>query len=111
MELFAVFVVPHFFGLVLSFEVYRPRVPVVFLPRNIAAPFQEQDALAGGSQLMRQGAGAGADNDYIEMVLRGHIFTPFRQRLVVLPRLYGGQSLRSSVIPLRLGWRDPSSQG
>src|SRR5262249_11030547 len=92
MELFAVLIVPHFFGLVLSFEVYRPRVPVVFLPRNVAAAFQEQNALAGGSQLMRQGAaaGAGADNDYIEMVLRGHIFTPFRQRLVVLPRLYGG---------------------
>src|SRR5215510_14530650 len=53
MELSAVFVVPHFFGLVLSFEVYRPRIPVVFLPRNVATAFQEQNALAGGSQLMR----------------------------------------------------------
>src|SRR5215813_3870641 len=92
MELFAVFVVPDLLGLVLSLEIHSAGIPVVFLPRNVAAAFQEQNALAGGSQLMRQGAaaGAGADNDDIEMVLRGHIFTPFRQRLVVLPRLYGG---------------------
>src|SRR5262245_23117766 len=39
MELSAVFVVPHFFGLVLSFEVYRSRVQVVFLPRTVAPGF------------------------------------------------------------------------
>src|SRR5262245_40886371 len=75
MDILAILVVPHFFRLILSFEVYRPRVPVVFLPRNIAAPFQEQDPLAGGREFMSQGApaGAGADDDDIKVVLGGHL--------------------------------------
>src|SRR5262245_8838665 len=78
MELFAILVVPHLFGLVLSFEVYGAGIPVVFFTRNVSAAFQEQNALAGGSQSMgeRAAAGAGADNDHIEMVLRGHFPTP-----------------------------------
>ena len=79
MQLFAVLVVPHLFGLVLSFEVYGAGIPVVFFARNVAAAFQEQDALAGGSQFMGQRAAAcaGPDNDHIEMVLRGHLEIPF----------------------------------
>ena len=81
MELFAVLVVPHLFGLVLSFKIDGAGIPVVFLPWNIATPLQEQNLFSGRRQLMgqRAAASAGADNDHIEMVLRGHVFTPLRQ--------------------------------
>src|ERR1700752_4196361 len=51
-------------------EIDRAGIPVVFLPRNIAAALQEQNALAGGSELMgqRPATRAGADNDHIEMI-------------------------------------------
>ena len=46
-----------------------------------------------GRQLMSQraAAGAGADNDHIETVLRGHLLIPFRQRMVASPRSRGGR--------------------
>jgi hypothetical protein len=113
MELFAVLVVPNFFGLVFSFEVYGAGIPVVFLPRNIAAPFQEQDALAGGRQLVSQGAPAGAstDNNDIKVVLggllellsaRGYWFASLFRVTVTVSLLL--------IIPLPLGWRYPSSR-
>ena len=58
MKFVAVFVMPHLFGLIFTFEVDGTGIPVVFLARHIPAPFQEQDALAGGREFMRQSAAA-----------------------------------------------------
>jgi hypothetical protein len=68
-QLVAALVVPDLFGVILRLEVDRARGPVSFLTRNIAAEFKHQDAFGGGGQLVgeRPTAGAGADDDHVEL--------------------------------------------
>ena len=65
MERLAVLVVPSLPGLVLVVDEHGLAVPVVLLARQVAAPFQQQDSLAGRGQLVskRATASAGADDD------------------------------------------------
>src|SRR5262249_46032937 len=81
MELFAVLVMPHLLGLVFPFEVYRAWIPVVFLSWYVAAAFKKKNPFPCRRKLMGQGAaaGAGADNDHIEMGLRVHVLSYSRK--------------------------------
>ena len=46
MERLAVLVLPHFFRVVLGFDVHRPGAPVVLLPTDVVAAFEQQDPFA-----------------------------------------------------------------
>src|SRR5918994_6775932 len=78
MKFFAVFVVPDLFRLVLSLEVYRPRVPVVLFSGHIAAAFHKQNLFARCGKLIgeRAAAGAAADDNDVIMVLACHFSYP-----------------------------------
>ena len=70
-EAVAVRVCPRLVGLVGAVDEHRLRVPVLFLARQIVAAFEDQDALAGRRQPLRQrgAAGAAADHDQVIMAI------------------------------------------
>src|SRR5205823_4939470 len=70
-EVVALPVAPFLVGRVLPLEEDGRRVPVVTLAREIAAPFEEQDAPARGRQLPRQRPSAGATPDDDDVVVIG----------------------------------------
>src|ERR1041385_3779528 len=75
-EFFAIFVAPDFFGVVFGFDVDGVGGPIFRLARDVVAAFDEEDALAGGSKAIGEGAaaGAGADDDYVVVGGGGHGF-------------------------------------
>jgi hypothetical protein len=44
----AVSVAPDLFGIVLGFDIHRPRAPVIFFPRHVVAALEQQDAFPRG---------------------------------------------------------------
>src|SRR6516225_4304692 len=51
MEVLAVPVLPHFLRLILAVKVNGGGAPVVFLARDVIAPFEQQNSLTGGREL------------------------------------------------------------
>src|SRR5258708_4098190 len=74
-ELFAVLVVPELGGPVLAFDEDGGGLPVVPFPRKVAAAFQDQDPLAGGSEPVGEcaAAGSGADDDDVVVPVVAHV--------------------------------------
>jgi hypothetical protein len=70
-ELVALLVAPLLVGRVLPLEKDGRRVPVVTLAGEVAAPLEEQDALARGRQLPRESPPAGAAADDDDVVVLG----------------------------------------
>ena len=70
----SVLVEPCFLGPIFRFKKNRAGVPVVFLSRQVVAPFQKQNAFAGWSKMIgeRSAAGSGADDDDVKMILLRH---------------------------------------
>src|SRR5713101_2326999 len=77
-QLFAVFVLPLFFRLILAFDVDRAAVPVVLLAVHVVAAFEQKNAFAGRSQLVGERAAtrAGPDDDHIVLSCRFHGRSP-----------------------------------
>ena len=55
------------------------RVPVLRLAREVAAALQQQDALAGRGEPVRERAAAGAGADDDDVVVLGHLVSPVRR--------------------------------
>src|SRR6266566_3359911 len=74
MERLAVLVAPLFLSLVLGLDIDRTRIPIGFLPGNIVPPLQDEDALPGGSERVRQcsAARSGSDDDYVVLLVLSH---------------------------------------
>src|ERR1700684_1297969 len=74
MKRVSIFVVPCFLRPVFRFKKDRAGIPVVLLPRQVAASFQKQNPFAGWSKVIgeRSAAGSGADNNDVEMILLRH---------------------------------------
>jgi hypothetical protein len=77
-ELVAFPVAPLLVGRVLPLQEDGGRVPVVTLARQISAPFEQQDALAGRRQLPgeRPSACPAADDDDVVVLVRRHNGVP-----------------------------------
>ena len=73
LERLAVGVVPGVLGDVLAVDEHRLGVPVVHLPRQVVAPLQQQDLLAGRGEGVGQRAAAGAAADDDDVVVVGHV--------------------------------------
>src|SRR5215470_14587306 len=69
---------PNLLRLIFALNVYGPWTPVVLLPRDIIATFEEQDSLTQGSERVRKGspAGAGADDDDVELFFSNQVSPP-----------------------------------
>jgi hypothetical protein len=74
MEFAPVAAVPGFLGLIGAIDEDGLGIPIGPAARQIAAAFQQQDALAGRRQSLRQGraAGAAANHNEIECFRAGH---------------------------------------
>src|SRR4051812_5556349 len=70
----AVLVEPELRGTGLAPDEHGGGFPVVPLPWEIVASFQQQDALAGTGEPVRERAptGAGADHDDVEVLISSH---------------------------------------
>src|SRR5919108_2530845 len=79
-ERLPVLVEPRLVRLVLVADEYRAAVPVVRLAPQVIAALEDEDALAGGRQPVRERAapGAGPDDDHV--VVLGHEFLLRRER-------------------------------
>src|ERR1051325_6994426 len=69
-----ILVVPSFLGVVLGFQVDGARAPVVLFARHVVAALQEQDAKAGGSQVVGQRATtrSRSNDDHVVAIVVGH---------------------------------------
>ncbi len=72
LERLAVGVVPGVGGDVPAVEEHRLGVPVLRLPREEVAPFQQQDPFARGGQGVGQGAAPGSGSNDDDVVVLGH---------------------------------------
>ncbi|CAG6390601.1 hypothetical protein SCOCK_10070 [Actinacidiphila cocklensis] len=81
-EPLAVLVVPELRGPVLARDEHRGGIPVVPLPRQVVAAFEDQDPLAAGGQTVGEGSAArsAADDDDVVVVIAGHTKAPFWSR-------------------------------
>src|SRR5881409_562468 len=92
---------PYFLGVVFPLEVDRLRTPVVLLAWDVVAALEEQDALTGGGETMRQRSTPrpGPDDDDVEVLDDCH---------KILPKLRGAEptdqtsqrTSRASRLPL-----------
>jgi hypothetical protein len=73
MERATVPVVPGFLRLVFRVHEDRERIPILAFPRQIIAALEEEDALAGGSEPMRERAPARAAANDDEIVMLGQM--------------------------------------
>src|SRR5438552_16345897 len=71
-ELLAVAVVPGLLDVVAVLDLDGTRVPVLLLARDVAAPLEEEDALARGREAIgeRPAPRAGPDDDHVVVVVR-----------------------------------------
>src|SRR5204862_5663149 len=71
-ELLAVAVVPGLLDVVAVLDLDGARVPVLLLARHVAAPLEEEDALARGREAVgeRPAPRAGADDDHVVVIVR-----------------------------------------
>jgi len=71
-------VTPDFLRLIFAFEVYRSRIPVGLLARDVVASFKQRDALTQRSEHVakRSPAGASAGDDEIELFLSNQVSLP-----------------------------------
>src|SRR5215469_5966231 len=78
MKFLAVLVVPRFLDVVFALTDYGLSVPIVFLARDVATPFEKQNSLASGSQRVCQGSPSGSRpyDDYVVMVISRHGISP-----------------------------------
>src|SRR5207244_497178 len=74
MERLAVLIAPLFLSLVLGLDIDGARIPIGFLPGNIVAPFQDEDAFPSGSERVHQcsAARSGSDNNYVVVLVLSH---------------------------------------
>src|ERR1035438_2508329 len=72
----AVLVIPRLFGPVLRLDKDSLGIPVVFLTRQVSAPFEHQNPFAGGRQMVRERTTASARtyDDDVVMVVRSQMF-------------------------------------
>src|SRR5439155_2124506 len=71
-ELLAIAVVPVLLDVVAVLDLDGARVPVLLLARDVAAPLEEEDALARGREAIgeRPAPRAGADDDHVVVIVR-----------------------------------------
>src|SRR5690349_18180280 len=73
MQIFAVFIKPGFFGVVVGVHVHELRIPVRLFARNVVATLENENPLSRRSQVIGEGSTtrAGSDNDYVVAIV-GH---------------------------------------
>src|SRR5437773_4466562 len=71
----AVAIAPHLRRCVTAVQIDRLGVPVLLLPRNEAAPLEDEDALARGRQRVKEraSAGSGPDDDHVVVGAHGDL--------------------------------------
>src|SRR4030095_2568994 len=60
MERLAVFVLPQFLRVIACFDIHRTRTPIILFTRHVVAAFEDEDALPGWRERVRQGGAARA---------------------------------------------------
>src|SRR5262245_61742244 len=65
MQVFAIFIQPSFFGVVMAVDIHNLWVPVALFTRNKSSALQNQKSFTGWSQVVGQGSStrAGSDDD------------------------------------------------
>src|SRR5205085_5165252 len=76
----AVAIVPDFLRLVFAVHIHGARIPVVLLTAHVIAALEDENLLASLREFVGECSAtcAGADDDYVVMIVEIHWIAPFR---------------------------------